>query len=175
MIQWVGVLPGPLLDLGYWTGMSWSDRRMCFRAEKPPCCITLRKAPCRCLPVGLIVAAAVLSAAGEPTLFFGDQGGNVFEFARVGGGGGCIMPWRVVNVSVAFAFSVAAGAAGGRRAAASSSAAGFDVLLAAVLTIGRGGAFFLIRAAGRRSPSSCVSATSSLIVFIRNFCVWYAL
>ena len=84
----------------------------------------------------LAVAAAVLDAEGEPRFFFGDQRGSVFEFARVGGGGGCIMPWRAVNVSVAFAFSVAAGAAGGRRAAASSSAAGFNVLLAAVLSTG---------------------------------------
>ena len=123
----------------------------------------------------LAVAAAVLSAEGEPTFFFGDQRGSVFEFARVGGGGGCIMPWRAVNVSVAFAFSVAAGAAGSRVAAASSHAAGFNILLAAVLTTGRGGAFFLIRAAGRRSPFSCVSATSSVMVFIRKLCVWYAL
>ena len=85
------------------------------------------------------------------------------------------MPWRAVNVSVAFAFSVAAGAAGSRGAAASSSAAGFNVLLAAVLNTAIGSAFFLIRAAGKRSPSSCVSATSSFIVFIMSFCVWYAL
>ena len=123
----------------------------------------------------LAVAAAVLSAEGEPTFFFGDQRGSVFEFARVGGGGGCIMPWRAVKVSVAFAFSVAAGAAGGRGAAASSPAAGFNILLASVLSTGGRGAFFLIRAAGRRSPSSCVSATSSVMVFIKNFSVWYAL
>ena len=55
MIQWVGVLPRPSWDLGYWTGMSWSDRRMCFRAKKPPCCIALKKAPCRCLPVGWLL------------------------------------------------------------------------------------------------------------------------
>ena len=34
----------------------------------------------------LAVAAAVLNAEGGPTFFLGDQGGSVFEFARVGGG-----------------------------------------------------------------------------------------
>ena len=80
-----------------------------------------------------LVAAAVLSAKGKPAFFFGDHRGGVLVFARAGGGDGCIMLWRVVNVSVAFACSAAAGATGGRGAAASSSAASSNVLLAAVM------------------------------------------
>ena len=85
------------------------------------------------------------------------------------------MLWRAVNVSVAFAFSAAAGAAGGRGAAASSSAVSLNVPLAAVMDTGRRGAFLLVRMAGGRFPSSCVSATSSVMVFCMSSCVCYVL